>query len=113
MVLDYQEQWEQCINVGASAVEPLIAVLKDNDRGVRASAADALGQIGDTRAAEPLIAVLQDGDRGVRTSAVIALGRLGDSRVRRAAGCRAQNDDRWGCATPLSMRWVNWVTPTR
>jgi HEAT repeat protein len=36
-----------------SAVEPLIAALRDASLGVRRAAADALGQIGDRRALEP------------------------------------------------------------
>ena len=49
-----------------SAVEPLIAVLKDNIPNVRGAAAEALGQIGDQRAVEPLITALKDGDKKER-----------------------------------------------
>lgn len=44
------------------AVEPLIAVLKDNDEdgNLRVRVVDALGQIADPRAAEPLASVLKE-----------------------------------------------------
>ena len=35
-------EWEKCIDIGAPAVEPLIAVLKDKDVNVRKSAAEAV-----------------------------------------------------------------------
>ena len=63
----------------ASAVEPLIATLKDKDSGIRYNAAHALGKIGDNRAVGPLIAVLlKDIDGSVRASAAEALGHIGD-----------------------------------
>lgn len=64
-----------------SAVEPLIAVLKDADAGVRSSAAEALGEIRDRRAVNPLIAVLKDPDWDVREQAAGALGEIGDARA--------------------------------
>ena len=42
------------------AVEPLIAILRDSDSGVRVAAAQALGQLRDERAVEPLIVALED-----------------------------------------------------
>ncbi|MCD4684761.1 MAG: HEAT repeat domain-containing protein [Anaerolineae bacterium] len=45
------------------AVEPLIAVLRDEKKGVRWHVARALGKLGDVRAAEPLIAALQNDAR--------------------------------------------------
>jgi hypothetical protein len=60
--------------IGAPAVEPLIAVLEDPDRVVRASAAGALGRIGDARAAVPLQRVSrEDENRYVREVAAEAL----------------------------------------
>jgi len=67
--------------LGAPAVVPLIAALKDSDGGVRQSAAAALGQNGDPRAIEALIATLRDRDLGVRESAAAALVKLGDPAV--------------------------------
>jgi HEAT repeat protein len=50
------QEWGKLIKFGEAAVEPLIAVLKDNDWWVQRDAAEALGKIGDTRAVDPLIA---------------------------------------------------------
>jgi len=54
--------------------------LNDPNEGVRGSAADVLGKIGDARAVEPLIAALDDPYENVRISAADALGKLGDPR---------------------------------
>ena len=60
------------------AVEPLSEVLlRDGDADVRASAAWALGEIGDASAVETLIKALNDEDSGVREKAVAALGKMG------------------------------------
>jgi hypothetical protein len=76
----------------ARAVEPLIALLKDESEthSARFRAAEALGELGDRRAVEALIDVLEnfrEGDsvysvgQGVRTEAAVALGKLGDPRA--------------------------------
>jgi len=62
----------------ASAVEPLIALLKDYDVTVRQSAAKALGQIGDDAAIEPLIAMLRE-DGMARQSAADVLVTFGEA----------------------------------
>jgi HEAT repeat protein len=72
--------WDKCIEMGAPAVAPLIAVLKDSDSDVRKAGAWALGKIGDARAAEPLIAALKDRNKDVRKAATKALGQIGDAR---------------------------------
>ena len=57
------------------AVEPLIALLRDEHKDVRRSAADALGALGDLQAVKPLIALLRDEDvREAAAEAIIALG---------------------------------------
>jgi HEAT repeat protein len=61
-----KRQWDKCVEVGAPAVEPLIATLKDVDAGVRKAAAEVLGKIGDVRAVEPLITAIKDSARSVR-----------------------------------------------
>ena len=66
--------------VGKSAVEPLIAGLRDNDPLVRRQAAEALGLIEDQRAVGPLITLLKDKDSLIRRHAVKALGRIKDRR---------------------------------
>jgi HEAT repeat protein len=67
--------------IGASAVEPLLSALKDDDWRVRVGAARALGRIGDSRAVEPLLGALKDDDWHIRVAAATALGRIGDSRA--------------------------------
>jgi len=67
--------------IGAPAVEPLIAALRDADSHVQGGAADALGEIKDPRAVAPLIAALKDGDWDVRESAAWALGKIKDPRA--------------------------------
>ncbi|HEU5368791.1 MAG TPA: HEAT repeat domain-containing protein, partial [Ktedonobacterales bacterium] len=58
------------------AVEPLSAALRDEHAGVQASAATALGWIGDLRAAAPLARCLKDADEDCRAAAAWALGML-------------------------------------
>lgn len=53
-----REASDNLADVGAPAVEPLIAALKDKDQSVRSGAADALGKIGDP-ADSPLLAALK------------------------------------------------------
>jgi HEAT repeat protein len=112
------------------AVEPLIAVLRDeeelvrqhalralgqiwqlpdltrlgsNDRSVQEEAAEALGELGDTRAVEPLIAALKDKDKGVREKAAEALGKLGEPAVELLIATLGGNDEimRWRSAWAL------------
>jgi HEAT repeat protein len=69
--------WDRCAEIGAPAVEPLIAALKDEAWQVREGAARALGQIGDPRGVEPLVVALTDKKEYVRHAAVKALDNLG------------------------------------
>ena len=71
---------------GETVVEPLINMLDDEDRNVRAWAANALGTIGDARAVQPLINLFSGkdvyhGDWFVRFSTANALGEIGDDRA--------------------------------
>jgi two-component system alkaline phosphatase synthesis response regulator PhoP len=77
----HRRAMKKLVEVGPRAVEPLIAVLDDDDSRVRTRAIEALGRIGDARAVEPLVDGL--GDRGwqVREKAADALGILGDARA--------------------------------
>jgi HEAT repeats len=56
-------------------VEPLIALLKDDDRGVRRAAMSALAESGDARAVGPLRAVMK-GNGSLREEAGRTLGQL-------------------------------------
>ena len=52
--------------------------LSDDDKGVRQSAAESLGQLGDTKAVKSLLPLLSDPDLGVRFAAVESLVTLGE-----------------------------------
>jgi HEAT repeat protein len=69
------------VEIGAPAVEPLIAALSNKNAGIRNVAAQALGRIEDARAVEPLIAALADTDEIVPQMAAKALGWIGDPRA--------------------------------
>ena len=90
------ENWEECIELGDLAVEPLIVALEiepkteevgENGRyfsheaeyNIRFGAAEALGFIGDTRAIKPLNKVLDgdEDDEDFREAVVRALKKLG------------------------------------
>jgi HEAT repeat protein len=55
-------------------VDKWIQDLKDPTPSVREAAAEALGDLNDTRAVDPLIQTLKDKDSSVRLRAVSALG---------------------------------------
>lgn len=54
-----KHDWDRCVEIGASAVEVLVAVLDKRSFTSCWAAAEALGKIGDARAVEPLIAALR------------------------------------------------------
>ncbi len=65
----------------SSAVEPLIAALKNNElSGVRWKAAEALSKLG-APAVDALIGALRHSDDDVRWKAAISLGEIGDQRA--------------------------------
>jgi len=59
-------------------VDQQIKNLRDADTAVRYRAAEALGDLGSSRATEPLIAALKDPDAGLRSRAAEALGKILD-----------------------------------
>jgi HEAT repeat protein len=63
------------------AVEPLISALLGPDSFVRASAARALGQIGDACAVEPLKKLLSDDALGTRLKSRTGIKRVYDYAV--------------------------------
>lgn len=70
------------VRFGAAAVEPLIDLLADPERGpARVWAARVLGRIGDPRALDPLVARLYDRSDLLRVAAAEALGALRDKRA--------------------------------
>lgn len=86
---------EDLVKLGAVAVEPLRAVLRDSNPNVRYGAARALGKIGDLRALGDLIFCLRfDPDPEVRKSAVWAL-HMGDERAVPALIEALSDKDEW------------------
>lgn len=63
------------------ATGKLYDLLADSHWQLRASAADALGMLGETQAVDHLVNALNDSEEHVVTSAAEALGRLGDQRA--------------------------------
>jgi len=63
----------ELIQYGEVAVDPLIALLMDEDSDVRVHAATALGWVGGKDAIQPLLVALQDENLGVRRYAARAL----------------------------------------
>jgi hypothetical protein len=63
----------ELIQYGEIAVDPLIALLMDEDSDVRVHAATALGWVGGKDAIQPLLVALQDENLGVRRYAARAL----------------------------------------
>jgi HEAT repeat protein len=72
---------EEMARFGPMAVEPLLAVLTDDDWEVRWNAVEALRKIGDLRAVMPLPKVLTDRVGIVRKAAIDALARFKDARA--------------------------------
>jgi len=65
----------------SKAVEPLIAVLGDENSFMSQRSAESLGKLGDGRAVDPVIHRLRDTNPDVRASAATALGEIGDPRA--------------------------------
>ncbi len=85
---------------GNSALDPLFALLATKPSGLAAaSAARALGELGDARAIEPLVALLGAADPSTRSTSARALVRLGPSVVTHvAARLESGSDDEVGAA---------------
>jgi HEAT repeat protein len=64
----------------------LILLLNDPKRGVRKTAAWALGEIGDDRAVPALTSALEDPDAGVRTAAQEALDTIARTKAKAVTG---------------------------
>ncbi len=74
------KKWSEAGRLGASAVTPLMAVLKDGEQRVRWVAAQTLGKIGEP-AVEPLIEEMKNNNEGVRKVAAKTLGWIKDARA--------------------------------
>jgi HEAT repeat protein len=62
-----RHRWDRCVEIGASAVEPLIRALPSAHTSVRPDIATALGAIGDRRAVSALIAAMAEAERERRS----------------------------------------------
>jgi HEAT repeats len=80
------------VQIGPAALPSLTGLLAHDDAGVRASAAELVGLIGDAGDGRPLLAGLQDSSAEVRARSARALGRLGDDEA--TARLLAALDDR-------------------
>lgn len=81
------ENWPKCLEIGGPALGPLSEALKlGTKESTRAGAAEALGTIGDPRAADSLVGALHDKTPVVRKHAAEALERLGWVPNRGTAG---------------------------
>jgi len=95
------------VKIGALAIDPLIAALRDPKAAVRWRAVYVLGEIGDARAIEPLIAALRDRDAGVRERAAYTLGKIGDARALPELERVAREDTgktSWGASVAYAAR---------
>ena len=77
-------QWDEAVRLRDASVESLIVTLKDEEISRRRAAAEALGRIGDARAAEPLVAAFKDDE--VRDAAAKALSKIGSAAVEPLVG---------------------------
>jgi hypothetical protein len=69
-----EQKWDQCVDIGSAAVEPLIHALQNGDGDMQKGAIETLRRIGDARAVEPLITLLKkSSNEDVRRSAADAL----------------------------------------
>jgi HEAT repeat protein len=98
-----KQEWYKVMEVGEAAVEPLIQALNDETVFIRSKAANALREIGNTRAVDPLIKILKDDYFYIRDEAVWALVNIGEAAVEPLI--QALNDGdwrvRWGAARAL------------
>jgi HEAT repeat protein len=78
--VDFLSVRMELIEMGPSAVKPLMGALDDEDWLVRHVAVLALGEIGDSLAAPAMAERLEDTEEIVRYEAAAALGKLGDPR---------------------------------
>jgi len=69
------------IQVGTSAIPPLLELLNDSDWVIRYRAAEALGGIGDIRTIDHLIARTMDENDHVRYMATKSLAKMQDPRI--------------------------------
>ncbi len=94
------------IGFGEDAIDPLIALLMDDDADVRVHAATALGWVGGHDAVRPLLVALADSDTQVRRYAARALcWVVDDSAVRALIDVLEDEDNYVRCYAARALGW--------
>jgi len=81
--------------LGEPAVDLLAKAIRDEDRQVRISAIDALGEIKSATAVEPIIFAMRDRDEWVRWHCAEALGKIGGKKAVPRLITALQDDRSW------------------
>ena len=68
---------EECVSIGAEAVEPLAAVVDNPDNSLAVAAITALGSLADERAVKSISTVLYGGSKDVKLASIQALEKIG------------------------------------
>ena len=94
------------IHFGAQAVDPLTALLMDDDADVRVHAATALGWVGGKDAIQPLLVALNDSDTQVRRHAATALGWVVDESAVDVLILSLEDEDHYvRCYAARALGW--------
>jgi hypothetical protein len=101
----------ELIQYGEMAVDPLIALLMDDDADVRIHAATALGWVGGREAVQPLLVALQDENAYVRRYAARALCWVVDETAIDALIEALRDDDSY--VRQYSARALGWSQDRR
>jgi HEAT repeat protein len=78
------DRWKNIValeKMGSPALDHITKALKDEDKWVRYTAVDALGNIGDKKSVDALVSMLKDVDQDVRFVAAMSLGKIGDAKA--------------------------------
>ena len=101
---------------GATAVDTLLRLLKDEDLYVRRTAVVALGELKAEKAGDALAALLQDDSPGLRKAAAVALGKIGYKSAWTAIAAAVSSSRNVPCskqatpaASPLRMPRTLWA----
>lgn len=98
--------------IGKPFLEHLIEALRDDNKNVKKSTVEALGEIKDTRAIDPLITLLNDGDRDVRIYTAKTLGKIGDPKSVEPL-IRALEEEKWGKDTIAAAEALGEIGDSR
>jgi HEAT repeats len=101
----------QLIQYGEDAVDPLIALLMDEDGDVRVHAATALGWVGGADAVQPLLVALQDQDQYVRRYAARAMCWVVDEKAVEGLIQALRDDDNY--VRRYAARALGWSRDRR